>query len=123
MSKMLEILNPDFSFLDERGSFWQLCHEGWSQVNVSTTKAGTFRGGHFHKKSTEAFFIVNGDVDVTVERDDKTENYSFKTGDFFTVYPYAIHSFNFNADTVMVALYDIPVVKDDGSKDIYDKGE
>ena len=34
-----------------------------------------------------------------------------------------VHSFNFEEDTLMVALYDAGVEKEDGSKDIFKKGE
>lgn len=122
--KMLEIITPNFTFADERGTFNELCQSGWQQVNVSESKKGAFRGGHYHKESKEAFFIVNGVVDVKVESevDDATEEYTFKKGDFFVIYPYTSHSFDFKEDTVMLALYDIPVIKSDGTKDIFDRG-
>ena len=123
MSDMIEILEPDFSFSDERGFLYQLCRDGWKQVNVSQTKEGTFRGGHYHKETKEAFFIVSGEVDLVLEKGDKMENYTFKTGDFFALLPYACHSFTFKKDTLMVALYDKGVEKSDGAKDIFKKGE
>ena len=43
---MITFLRPDFSFSDERGFLVQLCREGWKQVNVSGSCAGTRRGGH-----------------------------------------------------------------------------
>lgn len=123
MSDMIEFLKPDFSHCDERGFLYQLCRNGWKQVNVSKTAAGTFRGGHYHKETKEAFFIVEGEVELTLEKDQKVETYTFKDGDFFVLLPYALHSFNFKKDTLMVALYDIGVEKEDGSKDIFKRGE
>ena len=123
MSDMISFLKPDFSFQDERGFLYQLCHEGWKQVNVSKTVKGTFRGGHYHKATREAFFIVQGSLQLTLEKGDKSENYTFHEGDFFIVEPLAIHSFQFLDDTLMVALYDIGVEKSDGTKDIFKKGE
>lgn len=123
MSDMISFLKPDFSFQDERGFLYQLCHTGWQQVNVSKTVKGTFRGGHYHKATREAFFIISGKIKATFEKDNRTEEYTFKTGDFFVVEPYAVHSFDFLDDTLMVALYDVGVEKEDGSKDIFKKGE
>ena len=57
MSEMIEFIKPDFAFTDDRGYLKQLCHEGWKQVNVSFTKSGVFRGGHYHKLNNEAFYI------------------------------------------------------------------
>ena len=123
MSKMFELLQPDFSFTDERGFLYQLCRDGWKQVNVSKTVKGTFRGGHYHKQTREAFFIVSGEVAVTLENADEFETHIFKQGDFFTILPFVVHSFDFKADTLMVALYDKGVEKADGTKDIFKRGE
>lgn len=38
MSKMIEIIKPNFTFSDERGDFNELCQDGWKQVNVSSSK-------------------------------------------------------------------------------------
>ena len=59
---LFKTLTPDFSFNDERGFLFQLCRDGWKQINVSKTIAGTFRGGHYHKNTKEAFFIIDGEV-------------------------------------------------------------
>ena len=116
---MIEFIKTDFSFEDERGFLHQLCREGWKQVNVSFSKAGVFRGGHYHKLNKEAFYIVDGEIDIELKNAEKTENVTVKKGDFFVLHPYASHSFNFKKDTLMVALYDKGVENPDGSKDIY----
>ena len=116
---MIEFLKTDFSFTDERGFLHQLCHEGYKQVNVSFSKAGVFRGGHYHKENNEAFFIVDGEIEIELTKNGKKENVTVKKGDFFVLKPYAAHSFNFKQDTLMVALYDKGVEHADGSKDIY----
>lgn len=123
MCKMLSMLNPDFAFSDERGSLYQLVHSGWQQVNVSKTHKGTIRGGHYHKETREAFFVIEGQLEVELENGADKERHIFKSGDFFMIEPYAVHSFTFTDDTLMVALYDKPVEKPDGSKDIFKKGE
>ncbi len=120
-NKLFEFLEPNFSFSDERGFLYQLCRDGWKQVNVSKTVSGTVRGGHYHKETKEAFFIIDGEIYATLENEDNKEEIIFKTGDFFLINPYVLHSFKFNKDTLMVALYDIGVEKQDGTKDIYTK--
>ena len=123
MGKMLSLLEPDFSFKDDRGFLFQLVKDGWKQVNVSQSLKGALRGGHYHKETREAFFIVEGSLDLRLERDAEEENYSFKAGDFFVIEPYAVHYMKFTADTLIVALYDVAVERPDGSKDIFKKGE
>ncbi len=119
MSNLIEFLTPDFSFVDERGSLYQLCHNGWTQVNVSTTKKSVKRGGHYHKQTKEAFFIISGKIALQLQKEDKEQDITVKSGDFFCFSPYVKHSFNFLEDTTMVALYDKGVELAGGEKDIY----
>ena len=65
---MLKRITTDFRFEDSRGTIVQLIHEGYSQINVITSKKGVFRGGHYHKDNNEAFYIISGKLEVTVNR-------------------------------------------------------
>ena len=116
---MIEFLQTDFRFSDTRGDFIQLCHTGWKQVNYSFTKAGVLRGGHYHKKNREAFFIIEGRIELTLKKDGKTKVYQVKSGDFFALTPWTLHSFSFLEDTRMISMYDLGVEEADGEKDIY----
>lgn len=119
MPDLITYLLPDFSFSDDRGWLYQLCRDGWTQVNVSKSVKGVKRGGHYHKQTWEAFFIVDGKIRLRLEQGDQTEELTVKTGDFFCFPPFVKHSFEFESDTVMVALYDKGVELPDGTKDIY----
>lgn len=117
---LYEVLAIDFSFSDERGSLSQLIHEGISQVNVLKSRKGVERGGHYHKASREYFYVISGKVEVTMRKNGNMDRCLFSSGDFFGIRPYVIHSMYFPEDCVMVAMYDIPIEKKDGSKDIYE---
>lgn len=116
---ILEKLNVDFYFEDVRGSLTQLVHSGYDQINVLFTKAGVERGGHFHKQSTECFYVVKGSVTVTATLGDNEETITFKQNDFFKVKPYVVHSMSFPEDCILVAMYDMCVELYDGTKDIF----
>lgn len=111
-------LKPDFTFADGRGTLIQLVHAGYAQVNVVTSKAGTLRGNHYHKRSTEAFYVISGAVDITLRRGDKEERAVFRGGDFFQIEPYTVHNMFYPENTVLVALYDVPIELEGGGKDI-----
>lgn len=113
------ILTPDFEHADERGKLSQLTHGGYEQINVLSSKKGVTRGGHYHRISREAFFVADGSVEVTFTRDGETETATFKKNAFFEIPPLVSHSMFFPEDCILVALYDIPVERDDGTKDIY----
>ena len=115
-------LNPDFIFEDERGMITQLVHDGFKQINVLFSKQGCKRGNHYHKVSREAFYVVNGSVEVIFQKADIEENVTFKTGDFFLIEPLTNHSMSFPNDCLMIQMYDIPVIKADGTKDIFNVG-
>ena len=41
---LIEYLNPDFTFTDDRGSLTHLAREGYRQINVVSSNAGVFQG-------------------------------------------------------------------------------
>lgn len=112
---MLNVRQTDFEFSDDRGTLVQLIHEGFRQINVITSKKGAFRGGHYHKENSEAFYIISGLLRVTVNGVD----YTFTAGDFFEIEPNDLHSFYFQEDTTLVSMYSIGVESENGEKDIY----
>lgn len=115
---LYQTLTPDFTFSDDRGALTQLVHTGYTQINVVTSKAGTLRGNHYHKQSTEAFYIISGAVNVILSRENKEEKAAFQSGDFFQIEPGTVHSMLYTEDTTLVALYDIPIELGNGEKDI-----
>lgn len=116
---LYENVSKDFVFEDHRGSLVQLVHDGFAQINVLKTGKSVTRGGHYHKIARERFYVVNGTVSVRLSKDNLTETVIFKEGDFFEIMPFVAHEMFFPEDCTMVAMYDIPVEHEDGSKDIY----
>lgn len=112
---MLKQISCDFLFEDNRGQLVQLVHGGWKQVNVITTRKNVVRGGHYHKLNAEAFYIISGACEVTVGEQTTT----FRSGDFFRIDPFDMHSFNYLEETIMVSMYSEGVELPDGTKDIY----
>ena len=112
----------DFQHKDERGSLTQLVHDGFRQINVLETKKGSTRGAHFHKVSREAFYVINGSVEVLFQNKETTEKVVFHPGDFFEIQPYVLHNMVFPEDCLMVQMYSIPV-ENNGIKDIYMEDE
>jgi len=115
---MIEILKPEFEFNDERGELKQLVHEGYQQINFVRSLAGSFRGGHCHKFNKEAFFVVEGSVEFAARKDGAEERRIFYKNDMFAIEKGVYHDFNFLTDTIMIAMYDLGVVLENGEKDI-----
>lgn len=117
--KLIEILSPDFTFTDDRGTITQIVHGGFSQINAVFTKAGKLRGNfHYHEHTKELFYIISGKIRLTVKYNGVTEEYTFSDGDMFMVNENVRHTFMYLEDTYLVGLYTVPVEKEDGTKDI-----
>ena len=123
MMEIYKIRAVDFQYKDERGSLTQLVHEGFSQINILESKKGSVRGSHFHKESIEAFYLIKGSVRVELISKDKRESILFKQGDFFEIPINVLHNMSFPEYCLMLQMYDKPVEKTNGIKDIYMENE
>lgn len=119
---LYEKLTPDFCFSDDRGELVQLIHDGYKQINILESKKGVTRGAHYHKRSSEVFYVVEGSLKVTLSAKGEEEQVKFHKNDFFLIRPGVTHSLFFDEDCLLVALYNIPIEQDDGTKDIYAEG-
>lgn len=116
---LIEYFEPDYEFKDDRGMLVQLIHDGFKQVNVITCNKDSVRGGHYHKKNTEMFYVISGSFKLELKKDDISEEYEIKAGTLFKVGPMISHTFNYTEDTVLVSAYSLGVEMPDGQKDIY----
>lgn len=105
---LIEFLQTDFDFKDERGSLIQLVHKDWNQVNYITSLAGTIRGNHYHKVNQEAFFVIDGSfkLKLTHIKTNENDEYIIEAGTFFKIMPDVSHSFEFLTNTQLISLYD-----------------
>ncbi|MEF3279763.1 MAG: cupin domain-containing protein [Elusimicrobiota bacterium] len=98
---MIRILKSYFEFSDKRGKFSGLINKGrWEEINIITSKKGSVRGNHYHRRIREIFIILEGEIDVVVEKvlkngklSGKIEKYRFKKGDVFLIDKYINHIF------------------------------
>ncbi|MBE9064536.1 cupin domain-containing protein [cf. Phormidesmis sp. LEGE 11477] len=86
---------------DDRGSFWQVAQKGWGEINFVETLADKHRGNHFHKENYELFFIVKGQVEVTVRslKQSKAQTFLLSAGECLLIEPYELHTFYTRMDT------------------------
>ena len=118
--ELIKKLKPDFVFEDERGTLFQITHTPYGQTNAVFTKKGAVRGGfHYHKETKEVFFVISGEIKVTVKLDGVSEEHIFKDGEMFLIDENVRHSFEYLEDTYLVVFYPSCVEKEDGTKDIY----
>ncbi|MBE6775113.1 MAG: cupin domain-containing protein [Ruminococcaceae bacterium] len=117
--ELVEILTPDFSFEDDRGTLTQITHQPFAQTNAVFSRKGQVRGNyHYHRFSKEIFFIISGSVRVQLKYNERYEEHSFRSGDMFLINENVRHRFEYEEDTYLVVFYSSKVELDDGTKDI-----
>ena len=119
MMSLFEPFKPDFVYKDARGKIVQVAHVGFEQINILKSYKGTFRGCHFHKLRTEAFYVISGSVEVFFSQNGESQRTIFHEDESFIIRPNIIHNMVFPEDCTMLQLYDHPVENENGEKDIY----
>ncbi len=91
----MQKINPYASQQDERGAFLGITRERWAEVNFIETAAEQTRGNHYHKETRELFFIISGEIDITIDNllSGKHSEMRVSKGDLFVIEPYEIHTF------------------------------
>lgn len=102
-------LKPEFK--DERGYITRLINDEkipFKAVLYISSKAGTERANHYHKKDSHHVFCVSGkfrysEKDIT-KLNSKVESVIIKPGDLVYSRPMIAHSMEFLEDTVFLAI-------------------
>lgn len=94
-------LRPTRLQADERGKFYAITRENWAEINYIETAAGQIRGNHYHKRTRELFFIISGEIEVTIFSLHSHERQVFELhkGDLLLVEPFEVHVFRTKTDS------------------------
>ena len=101
------------------------CETSVKQINHSFTKMGTIRGNHYHKSCNEFFYIVGGELKLTIKNIKSEEEITaiMKKGDCFIVEPYEVHIVEALTDLEFIVLLSEPfnpndpdLFREDGSQ-------
>ena len=104
---MIKFIKSYFEHKDDRGGIYGISNNFvLEELNIIESKKETIRGNHYHKKSTELFFIIKGEVEVIIQKIDKKGNFIgpksrhiVKKNDIFIIEPYLIHTFRIIKDS------------------------
>lgn len=98
--KMIQFVERYFVSSDGRGAIEGLINFGkWEELNYISSDRGTIRGNHYHKSTREAFIILSGRINVTLQKvlncvlvGNKKE-YTVIKGQVFVIEPMINHVF------------------------------
>lgn len=82
----------------------------WKEMNYFSCKKGCTRGGHYHKKTKELFFIIQGLCEVRIIniKTNKKVKFMAKEKDIFIVEPFEAHYIKAARDSKIVTNLDKP---------------
>ena len=64
----MRFVEPYFISKDERGDFKGISRNlKLEEINIINTNANQVRGNHFHTKTKELFYLINGTIRLTVK--------------------------------------------------------
>jgi mannose-6-phosphate isomerase-like protein (cupin superfamily) len=76
-----EIIKPNFTREDERGTLRELLNGGeWRSVIQGEMKVGAVMGNHYHQNTLVFFFLLSGAADIVTEHTESKERDSFSLG-------------------------------------------
>lgn len=104
-------IKPNFIRRDKRGIFVEVCRGNqWKQLNFFTIKKGFVRGGHYHKRTKELFYVIGGRCILKILniKNQKREEFIVKENDAFVINPYKTHYLKALVDTEIVVLLSLP---------------
>lgn len=112
--------NEYSSFLihsDNRGSFSELIKSGeFGQVSLNVIKPGEIKGGHYHFRKTERFFIIKGEVLARLDGLNGSKDVRLTAGDYIDIAPLVKHSFiNVGQEDVYMIIYCDEAYSPDGA--------
>lgn len=114
------LIGPYSYFVDERGKLIGITHNQiWKEINYIESVGSSSRGNHYHKKTIEGFYILDGCVKISLLNLENNSRKEFKVdpGDFFIIKPYTLHKFDIIKEAKWINM--LSVAMNDSNKDIH----
>lgn len=93
-------MEPEFVHSDTRRKITQLFTADIKQVNVYECKANITLGNHYHKKTIEYFYILDGEVE--------SNGRTMVSGDLFVYHPEQVHTIVTKTDCRFMTFLTLP---------------
>ena len=106
--KLTVKIKPEF--VDDKGSITKLLDDGKTNIKsvlLITSKAGSVRSNHYHKKDAHWIYMISGSMEYYEKpaRDrSETKKVIVNAGDIIYTPPMAIHATKFLENSVFIAL-------------------
>jgi len=108
----VKLLDPEYVHEDNRRTLTQLFTDNIKQVNHYHADGGSVLGNHYHKETTEYFYVVKGNILYN-------EKAVLTKGDCFVVYPQENHKLECIGEVELISFLTKPYTEED--PDIWQK--
>ena len=96
---------------DVRGEFLGIVNHGnWQEINIVHSKAASTRGGHYHRKTTEIIFMLEGEAEVVLapcHDFQRPERLTLTAGEGIQITPLTAHLLTYPTDSKHIQLLDL----------------
>jgi dTDP-4-dehydrorhamnose 3,5-epimerase-like enzyme len=116
----MRIIAPYKKLGDKRGSFLGIVNSGqWEEMNYVETEAGQVRGGHYHKETRELFYIIDGEIEISIQdlNGNTLNNCIVSGGTILEIEPFEVHTFTCHTKSRWINVLSLKI--DDRSCDIH----
>lgn len=107
--KLFKNIQPEF--IDERGEIMKILDDGKTVIKsvlIITSKAGSVRANHYHKKDSHYCYMLSGKMEYTEqpinENGFKKETAVVEVGDMVYTPPLTLHAMKFLEDSSFLTL-------------------
>lgn len=103
---------PYFLKKDLRGLIYGITNnKTWKEINYLESMGNMVRGGHYHKKTHEGFYIISGKIKVTIKnlKTKNQEEFVVQKGDIFIINPYELHTFKMLKKSSWINMLTVPI--------------
>jgi quercetin dioxygenase-like cupin family protein len=101
----MKTIKAEYERTNERGSLIQVSTGEWKQVNVLKMNKGKTFGGHYHKKRTELFYVIQGELSMPDRK--------LHSGEAILIEPFDMHTFTACEDSIVLELLSTPFTEED----------
>ena len=106
-------------FSDRRGDIFDILEDKVGHIGIVTFTKGAIRGNHYHKKSVQYSYVLDGKIELTVSRVDgsRKKKYILRKDTFTTIPPRMIHTYKGLTKAVMLDMTTLSRMDDGYEKD------
>ncbi|MBI2653766.1 cupin domain-containing protein [Candidatus Woesearchaeota archaeon] len=105
----IKVIKVSADFVDARGEIFKLLDDGKTSIKsvlLITSKKGSVRANHYHKKDSHYVYMVSGSMEYTEQtlKGGKKESVIVKKGELVYTPPMTLHAMRFLEDSEFLAL-------------------